>query len=143
MNQEITVETLVNARIEKIWEYWNTPTHITKWAFASDDWHSPKAENDLRAGGKFKTRMEAKDGSSSFDLTGTYTKVEEFKQIEYVMDKAEGETENRKVKTEFIKQPEGYKIVTTFDAENINPIEMQKGGWQTILDNFKKYTIAN
>ncbi len=132
MQQPIIVETIINKPIEQIWEYWNNPEHITKWNTASEDWITPKAENDLRVGGKLKVRMEAKDGSSGFDLEGLYTAVEEHKLIAYDM-------EGRKVKTEFIKVPEGYKIVETFDPENINPVEMQRAGWQAILDNFKKY----
>jgi uncharacterized protein YndB with AHSA1/START domain len=131
-NQQITVETLINAPIEKIWEYWNDPEHIKHWAFASDDWHVPFAENDLKVGGKFKTRMEAKDGSSGFDFEGIYTVVEEFKKIEY-------EFGGRKARVEFIETPSGYRIIQTFDPEDINPLEMQRAGWQAILDNFKKY----
>jgi uncharacterized protein YndB with AHSA1/START domain len=132
---KITVETIINAPIEKVWEYWNNPEDIKKWAFASDDWEAPEAENDLKVGGRFKTTMAAKDGSESFDIRGTYTVVEEHKLIEYDMD---GE-DRRHVKIEFDATPEGVKVIETFDPENENSEEMQRGGWQAILDNFKKY----
>ena len=131
----ISVETIIKAPIEKVWEYWNKPEHITKWAFASDDWEAPAAENDLRTGGRFKTTMAAKDKSASFDLTGVYTAVKEHELIEYDMDGAD----KRHVKTEFTQLPEGVKVVVTFDPENQNSEEMQRSGWQTISDNFKKY----
>ncbi len=139
----ITVESIINAPMEKVWKYWSEPEHITKWAFASDDWEAPYAENDLQTGGRFKTTMAAKDKSISFDLTGSYTAVVEHALIEYDMDRAANEEKNRHVKTEFIEVPGGVKIVQTFDPENQNPIEMQTNGWQTILDNFKKYTESN
>src|SRR5687767_6209809 len=131
----ITVQTIVNAPIEKVWECWNKPEHIVKWAFASDDWEAPTAENDLRTGGKFKTVMAAKDKSTSFDFTGTYTAVKEHELIEYDMD---GE-DQRHVKVEFVTTPEGVKVVETFDPENENSEEMQRSGWQAILNNFKTY----
>jgi len=133
----ITVETLIKASMEKVWKYWNEPRHITQWYNASDDWHAPHAENDLKVGGKFKTTMAARDGSMSFDFEGVYTNVQKDKVIEYnIMD-------GRKVKIIFSVQGDKIKVVETFEAENENPIEMQKGGWQSILDNFRKYTEAN
>ena len=132
-NNAITVETIVSAPMEKVWEYWNKPEHITHWAFASDDWEAPSAENDLRVGGKFKTTMAAKDKSASFDFGGTYTVVEEHELIEYDMDDC------RHAKIEFSELPEGVKVVVTFDPENENSEEMQRAGWQAISDNFKKY----
>lgn len=134
----ITVQTTVNAPIEKVWEYWNAPEHITQWAFASDDWEAPHAENDLREGGKFKTVMAAKDKSARFDFTGTYTVVKEHERIEYDMDEV-----GRHVKVEFVAVPEGVRVVETFDPETENSEEMQRSGWQAILDNFKKYVEAN
>jgi uncharacterized protein YndB with AHSA1/START domain len=134
----ITVGNTVKAPIEKVWEYWNNPQHIIHWAFASDDWESPKAENDLRVGGKFKTVMAAKDKSASFDFGGTYTAIDQHKRIEYVMAEA-----GRHVQTDFTQIPEGVKITQTFEPENENTLEMQKRGWQTILDNFKKYVENN
>ncbi len=139
MTEKITIETTTTAPIEKVWEYWNAPEHITKWAFASNDWEAPYAENDIRTGGKFKTTMAAKDGSASFDFTGTYTNVVLNELIEYDMDKAPNEEIPRHVKIEFIETSSGVKIIETFDTENENPIEMQRGGWQAILENFKKY----
>jgi len=132
----ITVETIINAPMAKVWECWNKPEHITKWAFGSDDWEAPVAENDVRVGGKFKTVMAAKDKSASFDFTGVYTAVKEYELIEYDMD---GD-DKRHVKVEFIQLPEGIKVVETFDPENVNSEEKQKSGWQSILNNFKKYT---
>jgi uncharacterized protein YndB with AHSA1/START domain len=133
----ITVETLVKAPIEKVWKYWNEPKHITQWCNASDDWHAPHAENDLKVNGKFKTTMAAKDGSMSFDFEGVYTNVQKDKVIEYTMP------DGRKVKITFSVQGDFVKVVETFEAENENPVEMQRGGWQSILNNFKKYTEAN
>lgn len=138
MKTRITVEVLIHAPIEKIWEYWTKPEHIMNWCFATDDWCAPKAENDLSVEGIFKTRMEAKDGSTGFDFEGTYTAVEEYAKIKYVMS---GD-DQREVSIEFVKQDDGYKVIETFDAEDINSLELQKNGWQAILDNFKKYVEA-
>jgi Uncharacterized conserved protein len=134
----ITVEVTVNAPMSKVWDYWTTPAHITQWCNASDDWHAPYAENDLNINGKFKTTMAAKDGSMSFDFEGVYTNIREHKLIEYTI------LDGRKVRITF-SQPddEQTQIVETFDAEDINPFEMQQSGWQSILDNFKKYTEVN
>lgn len=129
----ITIETIVNAPMSTVWECWNKPEHIMRWAFASDDWEAPAAENDLRVGGAFKTTMAAKDKSFSFEFGGTYTVVEEDALIEYDMNDA------RSVSVKFSQAPEGVKIVQTFDPESENSLEMQKNGWQAILDNFKKY----
>lgn len=132
MKPIITVETFIKAPVEKVWTYWNEPEHITKWCFASDDWCAPWAKNDVHVGGSLITRMEAKDGSAGFDMEGVYTEVEEFKKIEYMMG-------DRKVSVEFMPHADGTKIIESFEAENENPLEMQKSGWQAILDNFKKY----
>jgi uncharacterized protein YndB with AHSA1/START domain len=129
----ITVRTNVKAPIDKAWEYWNKPERITHWAFASDDWEAPTAENDVRVGGKFKIAMAARDKSSAFDFTGTYTAIKENELIEYDLD------DGRHVKVEFVQSPDGVKITETFDPENENPEEAQRAGWQAILDNFKKY----
>ena len=133
----ITVETTISAPIEKVWEFWTKPEHIVHWAFASDDWEAPAAENDLRTGGKFKTVMAAKDKSESFDFTGTYTAVIEHSLIEYDMD------DGRHVKVQFNQLPEGVHITESFEPENENPESMQRSGWQAILDNFKKYVESN
>jgi uncharacterized protein YndB with AHSA1/START domain len=131
--QPITVETIINAPLEKVWEYGNKPEHIKNWAFASDDWHSPSSENDLRTGGKFKTRMEAKDGSAGFDFEGTYTNVKENELVEFVMP------DGRKVKVVYEQTPKGVRVTEIFDPESENPPEFQRQGWQAILDNFKAY----
>jgi uncharacterized protein YndB with AHSA1/START domain len=133
----ITVQSVVKAPIEKVWEFWTKPEHVVHWAFASDDWEAPAAENDLRVGGKFKTTMAAKDKSTSFDFTGVYTNVKEHELIEYDID------DGRHVKVEFTELPEGVKITETFEPENENPKEMQRSGWQAILDNFKKHAEAS
>jgi uncharacterized protein YndB with AHSA1/START domain len=133
----VTIETVVNAPIEKIWKYWTEPGHVKKWNAASADWHTTHAENDLRVGGNFTFRMEAKDGSFGFDFGGTYDAVNEHEYIEYTLG------DGRKVKTDFTKQGNAVKVVETFDAENTHPVDFQKAGWQAILDNFKKYAEEN
>ena len=133
----ITIEADIKAPIEKVWEYWNSPTHITKWAFASDDWEAPHAENDLRTGGKFLTRMASKDGSQGFDFEGIYSQVKEHELIEY--DLADG----RHVKIVFTTRDNGTHVTETFDPESENSEEMQRHGWQQILNNFKSYTESN
>jgi uncharacterized protein YndB with AHSA1/START domain len=141
----ITVETVIKASMEKIWQYWNKPEHISGWAFASDDWEARDCENDLKVGGKFKTAMAAKDGSASFDFTGVYTDVKEHELIEYDMEdpSQDGSGQVRHVMVRFIETPDGVKIIETFDPENENPIDVQRGGWQAILENFKKYVETN
>lgn len=129
----ITVNVTVNTPIEKVWKLWTSPEDITQWNSASDDWHTPKAENDLRAGGKFTWRMEAKDGSMGFDFGGVYTNVKENERIAYTMG------DERKVEITFDTTADGVNITETFEAENTNPIDMQRTGWQAILNNFKKY----
>lgn len=129
----ITIETVVDVPVQKAWTIWTTPEHITKWNAASDDWHTPSAENDLRIGGKFSSRMEAKDGSFGFDFYGTYDDVIEHKKIAYTI------ADVRKVEIRFEAQGNSTKITESFEAENVNPIEMQQRGWQAILDNYKKY----
>ena len=131
---KITVEATVNAPVAKVWKSWSEPQHIKNWCAASEDWHAPKAENDLRTGGTFSTRMEAKDGSFGFDFGGVYDNVKKNELIEYTMG------DGRKVKVIFSPSGDQTKIVETFDAEATNSVEMQRGGWQAILDNFKKYT---
>jgi len=130
----VTVQAVIQAPVEKVWKYWSEPEHITKWNQASDDWHSPRAENDLRAGGRFVIRMEAKDGSMGFDFCGIYDVVKLHEQVSYTMD------DGRKVDITFIAQGNETKIIETFDAEGTHPVEYQQAGWQAIMDNFKKYT---
>lgn len=133
----LTVKSTVNAPVEKVWKYWAGPEHITKWATPSDDWHTTRAENDLRVGGNFLSRMEAKDGSFGFDFGGVYDTVKTNELIEYTIG------DGRTVSVIFTGNGNSTDIVETFEAENINPIEMQQGGWQAILDSFKKYVEAN
>jgi uncharacterized protein YndB with AHSA1/START domain len=133
----ITVKATVNAPAEKVWKFWTTPEHITKWCNASDDWHTPHAENDPRTGGKFLTRMEAKDGSFGFDFGGVYDEVKTQELISYSLG------DGRKVKITFAPSGNGTIVTETFDAEQENPVEMQRTGWQNILDNFKKYVESN
>jgi len=133
----ITVENTVKAPIEKVWKYWTSPEHIVNWNYASDDWHTPRAENDLRPGGKFLSRMEAKDGSFGFDFEGIYDTVKTNELITYTLG------DDRTVTIHFSNFGHETRVVEIFEAENENPVELQKGGWQAILDNFKKYTEQN
>ena len=130
----ITIETLVHAPIELVWDTWNTPTHVVFWNHASDDWHSPKAENNLVEGGKFVYRMEAKDNSFGFDFSGTYEEIIKYKRVVTRLD------DNRMVKTEFIQENDSVMIIETFEAEDENSIELQREGWSAILNNYKLYT---
>jgi uncharacterized protein YndB with AHSA1/START domain len=129
----IIVKTDIKAPIEKVWQCFTKPEHIVHWYFASDDWEAPRAENDLRPGGKFKTVTAAKDKSSSFDFTGTYTAVKALELIEYDID------DGRHVKVEFKKLPSSVSVTETFEPEKIYPEAKQQEGWQAILNNFKKY----
>lgn len=129
----ITVQAIVKAPLDKVWRYWNEPQHITHWAFASHDWEAPVAENDVRVGGRFKTTMAAKDKSARFDFTGTYTDVKEHQHIAYKID------DSRTVQVSFTELPAGIQITETFEPEHMNSEELQRGGWQAILNNFKKY----
>lgn len=138
MKEKITVETVIAAPVSAVWECWTSPEHITKWCFASDDWCAPSATNDVRVGGVFTTRMEAKDGSAGFDFGGTYMTVELEKVLAYTMN---GE-DAREVSIQFSQEGENCRVTETFEAENENPLEMQRAGWQAILDNFKKYVEA-
>ena len=133
----ITVQTKIKAPIDKVWNLWTTPEHITKWNFASDDWQTTFAINDLRSGGKFLSRMEAKDRSFGFDFSGVYDTVKLNEAIHYTLD------DNRKVTIIFESTGSETNVIETFEAESDNSIEMQKDGWQAILNNFKKYTEAN
>ena len=129
----ITVQTILKAPIEKVWELWISPEHITQWNHASADWHTPYAENDLKVGGKFKYTMAAKDGSMQFDFGGTYTEIVNHSLIAYTID------DGRKVKITFESQENGVVIIEKFDPETENSEALQQQGWQAILDNFKKY----
>jgi uncharacterized protein YndB with AHSA1/START domain len=132
--EKITVKISVARSVTETWESWTEPKHIVNWNFASDDWCCPSASNDLRAGGKFTARMEACDGSMGFDFGGEYLRVEPFKLIEYHIG------DGRNVLVEFVEDGNQTMVTETFEAEGIHSVEMQKAGWQSILDNFRKYT---
>jgi uncharacterized protein YndB with AHSA1/START domain len=131
----ITVETTVVAPIEEVWRAYTTPEDIKQWNAASDDWHTTAATVDLRVGGAFSSRMEAKDGSMGFDFAGTYTKLIEYKLIEYSFG-------DRAAQVEFAPTPNGVKVRVTFDSEQTHSIEQQRDGWQAILNNFARYVAA-
>ena len=134
---KMTVETAVKAPLDSVWDTWNNPDDIKQWNTAQDDWHTTRSTVDLREGGKFSSRMEAKDGSMGFDFEGTYTRVEPKKLIEY------GMSDGRQVSVEFLDQPSGSVLVKeTFDAETENTPELQRQGWQAILDHFGRYVEA-
>lgn len=133
---KITVETFVASSLHQVWKAWNTPADIQQWNAASDDWHTPRATVDLREGGKFTARMEARDGSVGFDFEATYTRILPGKRIEYRMG------DGREVTVEFLEQPGGVLVGETFDAETENPADMQRAGWQAILDNFGRYVAS-
>ena len=133
---KITVETVVNAALSKVWDAWNDPEDIKQWNSAQDDWHTTRSSVDLREGGKFLARMEAKDGSVGFDFEGTYTRVVPHEAIEYRM------SDGREVQVEFVEQAGGVLVRETFDVETENPPELQRDGWQAILDNFGRYVEA-
>ena len=136
MSEPITVSTSIHAPFEKVWDYYTKPTHVMGWNHASDDWHTTAAESDLKEGGKFSYRMEAKDGSEGFDFEGTYTKVNDHGMLEYTFD-------GRMVSVDMMPKGDHTEVVVKFDPEDENPIEQQQQGWQAILDNFKKYVEAN
>lgn len=129
----ITIETTINAPVEKVWKAWNTAEDVVQWNSASPEWHTPRAENDFRTGGKFLYRMEARDGSFGFDFYGMYDTITPHEYIEYTMG------DDRKVKTTFTANGNATHIVQAFEAESTNSIDMQRTGWQAILDNFKRY----
>ena len=133
---KITVETLVKAKLNKVWDAWNNPADIKQWNTAQADWHTTRSTVDLREGGKFSARMEAKDGSQGFDFEGTYTRIVPQKTIEYRMG------DGREVKVEFVERTGGVLVTETFDAENEYPPEFQRAGWQAILDNFGRHVEA-
>ncbi len=132
----ITVSALVNKPVTDVWNTWTDPKHITQWCAASDDWHCPNATNDLRTGGKFSSTMAARDGSFIFDFEGVYDDVQTHKRIAYAM--ADGRT----CEILFTEENGATRVVESFDAESQNPVEMQRGGWQAILDRFKAYAEA-
>lgn len=132
---KITVETTIAAPIEQVWRAYITPEDIVQWNAASDDWHTTAATVDLRVGGAFSSRMEAKDGSMGFDFAGVYTRIVEHELIEYSFG-------DRTAQVEFADGPDGVKVRVTFDSEESNPIELQRDGWQAILNNFARHVEA-
>lgn len=130
---KITIQTTVKASIEKVWSAWTTPADINQWNAASDDWHNPRSMNDLRVGGTFSYRMEARDGSMGFDFGGTYTNIVPQRLIEYVLG------EGRKVSVVFETTPEGINVIESFEAEDTHTAEMQRQGWQCILERFRTH----
>jgi len=130
---QVGIETIVRSGIDLVWNKWNNPDDIKQWNAASDDWHTTSSTVDLREGGKFSSRMEAKDGSMGFDFSGTYTKVIEKQRIEYTID------DGRKVVVIFSPVGNDVKVEVTFEAEDQNDPEFQREGWQRILNNFASY----
>lgn len=135
-NSKITVQATVEANAKKVWDYYNNPNHITNWNFADSSWHCPKAENDVKVGGTYKARMEAKDGSFGFDFEAVYTDIKEGQEFTY-------EFGGRNATVQFNGNGNKTEVIVSFDPETENSIEMQKGGWQAILNNFKNYTENN
>lgn len=133
----IKVETTIQAPVEKVWKFWTTPGHIRNWNNASEDWHTPYAENDLKPGGKFHSRMETRDGSTGFDFFGVYKEVKTCKLITSTLG------DGREVKVTFSDSGNETTLTETFEAEDTNPVDMQRNGWQAILDNFKKYVESS
>lgn len=132
---KIVVETLVSAPIAKVWHAYTTPEDIKQWNTASEDWHTTQSSVDLREGGAFSSRMEAKDGSFGFDFAGTYTKIIPYQLIEYSFGDRHGVVE-------FVQENEGVMVRVTFDAETTHPEAQQRQGWQAILNNFAKHVAA-
>lgn len=134
---KVTITATINADIKKAWDYYTKPEHIVKWNFADPSWHCPSASNDMRAGGKYSARMEAKDGSFGFDFEAIYDEIVNGEKFTYTMPNG------RQVTVVFKKNGKQTEVIVTFDPERENPIEMQKGGWQAILDSFAKYAETN
>ena len=134
---KVIIQANVSANIKKAWEYYTQPAHITKWNFATDDWMCPDASNDMRIGGKYIARMEAKDGSFGFDFEAVYNEISDGEKFTYIMP------DNREVNVIFNQNGDATEVTVKFDAETENPIELQREGWQSILNNFKKYTETN
>ncbi len=135
-NPKIMVQAIINAETKKTWDYYTQPRHIIRWNFADISWHCPSAENDMRVGGRYKARMEAKDGGIGFDFEAIYTDITENKQFTY-------EFGGRTATVQFNDLDSQTEVIVTFDPENENPVDMQKDGWQAILNNFKNYTESN
>lgn len=132
---KLSVQAFVSAPLDSVWMAYTTPADITQWNFASEDWHCPSASIDLRVGGRFSYRMEAKDGSYGFDFEGEYSRIEVNELIEYRFG-------DRVAEIHFVEEPNGVLVLVTFDPEQDNPIDMQQSGWQSILDNFAAYVAS-
>ncbi|MCT4779624.1 MULTISPECIES: SRPBCC domain-containing protein [Exiguobacterium] len=131
--QEIQIQTVIKRPVADVWTYWTEPDHIKAWNAASDDWHTTEATNDVQAGGRFSSHMAAKDGSMGFDFSGVYLEVILYEKLAYTLD------DGRHVTVLFTANGEETEVVETFEAESMNPLEMQQAGWQAILDRFKAY----
>ncbi|MEY4204677.1 MAG: hypothetical protein RL013_2381 [Bacteroidota bacterium] len=134
---KITIQAVVAADRQKVWNCYTQPEHITKWNFATDTWHCPAASNDMRVGGKYLARMEAKDGSFAFDFEAVYNEIVDGEKFTYTMP------DNREIQVSFEKMDDKTRVTVTFDPENVNPVDLQRDGWQSILDNFKRYAEEN
>jgi uncharacterized protein YndB with AHSA1/START domain len=134
---KIKIEVDINVSVHKAWKYWTDVIHITNWNFASDDWHCPSADNDLRVGGRFRSQMEARDGSFGFEFGGVYDEVVMHERIAYTLD------DGRIVEVVFQDKGDSTRVISIFEAEDSNSIDMQRDGWQAILNNYKKYTEEN
>lgn len=137
MSNKITISATVNADAKKAWDYYTNPEHITKWNFADPSWQCPSASNDMKVGGKYAARMEAKDGSFGFDFEATYDEIVDGEKFTYTMP------DGRQVDVAFKKDGNQTEVDVAFDPEGQNPLELQKNGWQAILNNYKNYTEAN
>lgn len=137
MPTEITINAIITTERKKVWEYYTNSSHITSWNFADPSWHCPAAKVDLVAGGKYFARMEAKDGSFGFDFEAIFDEVKDFQSLSYTMP------DGRKVKVQFLDKSPNTEVIVVFDAESENPVEMQRDGWQSILNNFKHYVESN
>jgi len=133
----IKISSIINAPLAQVWDSWTDPTHIVQWYFASPDWHAPRASNDLRVGGSFLTRMEAKDGSMGFDFEGTYAEVQPYSLMVYHI------IDGRAVRITFEAMGSKTVVTETFEPENVNPSDLQEQGWQAILNSFKRYIETN
>ncbi len=134
---KITIQAVVAADRQKVWNCYTQPEHITKWNFATDTWHCPAASNDMRVGGKYLARMEAKDGSFAFDFEAVYNEIVDGEKFTYTMP------DNREIQVSFEQTDDKTRVTVTFDPENENPVDLQRSGWQSILDNFRKYAEEN
>lgn len=134
---KITIQAVVAADRQKVWNCYTQPEHITKWNFAADTWHCPAASNDMRVGGKYLARMEAKDGSFAFDFEAVYNEIVDGEKFTYTMP------DNREIQVSFEKMDDKTRVTVTFDPENVNPVDLQRDGWQSILDNFRRYAEEN